>query len=214
MDNTYLSELDLSEKEMKILDAAVKVFSEKGFSASTTKEIAKNAGIAEGTIFRYYKTKKDILRGILIQTINIISSKVVIGAVEKILLTTDEKDIRHVLKEFLYDRIKLIDTIFPMARVVLTEAIFHEDVREAVYQNIIVRAIEVFEAFHKRMSEKGMLRSDVEPQALLRNILGNTAVLIAQRKLFGDKFIFDDFDKELDKMINIILYGISPQTKN
>lgn len=41
-----------------VLKAAVKIFSEKGYSAATTSEIAKEAGVAEGTIFRYFKTKK------------------------------------------------------------------------------------------------------------------------------------------------------------
>ncbi len=61
MEPLDLSSLNLPEKEQRILEAAIAVFSEKGFSAATTSEIAKNAGVAEGTIFRYFKTKKDIL---------------------------------------------------------------------------------------------------------------------------------------------------------
>lgn len=209
MDLPEFSDLDLSEKEQKILQAATTVFSEKGFSAATTGEIAKNAGVAEGTIFRYFKTKKDILRGILIQTINIISGKLVMGSVEKILLGDDDKDFKTALKELLYDRMKLVDSIFPMARVVFTEAMFHEDVREAVYNNIIERALGIFRLFHKRMMGKGMMRDDVEPEVLFRSILGNMAVLIAQKKLFADKFKIDDMDKEFDKMVDVIMYGIS-----
>ncbi|WP_446715397.1 helix-turn-helix domain-containing protein [Caloramator sp. Dgby_cultured_2] len=36
----------------------MKVFSEKGFEGSRTSEIAKEANVAEGTIFKYFKTKR------------------------------------------------------------------------------------------------------------------------------------------------------------
>ncbi len=47
-----------NERQMRILEAAVDMFGEKGYASTSTSEIAKRAGVAEGTIFRYYKTKK------------------------------------------------------------------------------------------------------------------------------------------------------------
>lgn len=209
MESSYINDLNVSEKEKKILEAAITVFSEKGFSAATTNEIARNAGIAEGTIFRYFKTKKDILRGIMIQTINIMGGKLVIQPLEKILLTSDKVDIRQIIKDVIYDRIKLLDTIFPMARIVLTEALYHDDIREAIFENIIIKSLEMFKTFHSHMTEKGLLRDDVEPEAIFRSVLGNIFILIAQKKLFGDKFRMDDFDAEIDRMVDVLLYGIS-----
>ena len=52
-----ISEKAINTKE-NIFNAAVKVFAQKGYSAATTSEIAREANTAEGTIFRYYKTKK------------------------------------------------------------------------------------------------------------------------------------------------------------
>lgn len=208
MEPLDLSGFDLPEKEEKILKAAIEVFSEKGFSAATTGEIARNAGIAEGTIFRYYKTKKDILKGILIQTINLFSGKLVMDGVEKIFIGSGDKDLRTILKELIYDRLKLVDKFFPMARIIITEALYHDDVREAIYNNIIVKALEAFTVFHSKMSERGMVRSDVEPLVLLRCILGNVFGLIIQKKFFGDKFEAGELDKEVDKMLEAILYGI------
>ena len=52
---------DMTEKQINILSAAIELFSEKGYEATATSEIAKKAKVAEGTIFRYYKTKKELL---------------------------------------------------------------------------------------------------------------------------------------------------------
>jgi len=44
-----------------ILDAAIKVFADQGFHQSTVAQIAKEAGVADGTIYLYFKNKDDIL---------------------------------------------------------------------------------------------------------------------------------------------------------
>ena len=44
-----------------ILDAAVKVFARQGFYQSTVAQIAREAGVADGTIYLYFKNKDDIL---------------------------------------------------------------------------------------------------------------------------------------------------------
>ena len=49
------------EKTKKaILDGALELFASKGFVRTTTKEISKRAGIAEGTLFNYFRTKEDL----------------------------------------------------------------------------------------------------------------------------------------------------------
>jgi AcrR family transcriptional regulator len=53
------------KRRQKIADAAVKLFAEYGFSGTTTKEIAKTAGISEASLFQHFKTKADLYAEIL-----------------------------------------------------------------------------------------------------------------------------------------------------
>lgn len=50
-----------ADKYLLILDAAIVVFAEQGFFQSTVAQIAKQAGVADGTIYLYFKNKDDIL---------------------------------------------------------------------------------------------------------------------------------------------------------
>ncbi len=50
-----------SEKYHLILDAAIKVFAKNGFFQSTVSQIAREAGVADGTIYLYFENKEDIL---------------------------------------------------------------------------------------------------------------------------------------------------------
>ncbi len=52
------------DKRERILRAAVKVFAKKGFYASRVAEIAKAAGVADGTIYLYFKNKDDVLESL------------------------------------------------------------------------------------------------------------------------------------------------------
>jgi TetR/AcrR family fatty acid metabolism transcriptional regulator len=49
------------DKRERILRAAIKVFARKGFYATRVSEIAKAAGVADGTIYLYFKNKDDVL---------------------------------------------------------------------------------------------------------------------------------------------------------
>ncbi len=50
-----------TEKYHRILEAAISVFAEEGFFNSTVSKIAHAAGVADGTIYLYFKNKNDIL---------------------------------------------------------------------------------------------------------------------------------------------------------
>lgn len=44
-----------------IIDKALQVFSSKGYHAATVEDIARAAGLAKGTLYQYFKSKKDLL---------------------------------------------------------------------------------------------------------------------------------------------------------
>jgi AcrR family transcriptional regulator len=52
------------DKRNAILDAATRLFAERGLTASPTSEISKQARVAEGTLFTYFKTKDDLINAL------------------------------------------------------------------------------------------------------------------------------------------------------
>lgn len=56
---------ELSEKQQAVLTACLELFSEKGFENTSTADIAKRAHVAEGTVYKHFRTKEDILTAIL-----------------------------------------------------------------------------------------------------------------------------------------------------
>lgn len=55
----------MEEKNRKIVDAAVELFSEKGYNKTTMQEIAETAGVGKGTIYRFFKSKDEMVSSLL-----------------------------------------------------------------------------------------------------------------------------------------------------
>ncbi|HEY1012208.1 MAG TPA: helix-turn-helix domain-containing protein, partial [Herpetosiphonaceae bacterium] len=53
----------IAARRRQILDAAAAVFAQKGFHAATIRDIARHAGIAEGTIYTYFEHNAAVLLG-------------------------------------------------------------------------------------------------------------------------------------------------------
>ncbi len=210
--NIDLSELELADKEKRILEAAIQISNEKGFSSTTTSEIAKRAGIAEGTIFRYFKTKKDIIHGIMLQALKVSSDKILLNSLSTIFKNQEQKDLKDILKDILVDRLGLVQKFFPMFRVLLNEVLYHQDMREVIYNNFVKKMEQEIMELYKMMAARGQIRTDIDPMLIMRNIIGNFMAFIAQKMLFTENFILSEADKEIDDMITLIIDGISPQS--
>jgi len=70
-------------KEDKIFEAALSLFTTKGFHGTPTSEIAKTAGVANGTLFHYFKTKEVLVNSLYLKVKNEMVEESTIG-VEKI----------------------------------------------------------------------------------------------------------------------------------
>ncbi len=55
----------MTEKQEKILHAALELFAKDGFKTTSTSKVAKHAGVSEGLIFRHFGNKDGLLQAIL-----------------------------------------------------------------------------------------------------------------------------------------------------
>jgi AcrR family transcriptional regulator len=58
----------IARRKNEILDAAARIFAEKGYANATTKEIAEAADMAEGTLYNYYGGKRELLLAVAHET--------------------------------------------------------------------------------------------------------------------------------------------------
>jgi AcrR family transcriptional regulator len=203
----HLSEEDLSKRQWDILDAATKIFSEKGFYGGRTSDIAKEANIAEGTIFRYFKTKKDLLVGLLMPLIIKFFRPLMFKSIEKIMDNENNETVNVVLKNIMMDRVTLIKKNAPLIKTVMVESIYHPELLTPLQKEIAPKFIPIIDAFFKDNIEKGNLR-DIDPRLMARSLISLIAGFSILSSSFPDIFTTDGDEKEVDKIVDILINGI------
>lgn len=201
------AEDEMTEKQRRILEAAMKLFSEKGFHASSTSEIAKEAGVAEGTIFRHFKTKKDILLALVVPAFMKFISPFILKDAKQIMedpsVTTEA-----ILKRLFKNRLELIDKNWDRMRILVQEATFHPEIKEAVIEHIARRARTIAEMFVERKKREGEFR-DLPTITITRSVFSMILGYVMFKYIaFPEEAQVLDEDKEIELMIDIFLNGV------
>ncbi|MBW2443608.1 MAG: TetR/AcrR family transcriptional regulator [Deltaproteobacteria bacterium] len=181
-----------------ILEAAIKVFARQGFYQSTVAQIAREAGVADGTIYLYFKNKDDIL----VQFFNYRTKQVFDGfraAVDQADNSLDKLRnlIRRHLMEFQQDR--------NMAVVYQVEThqssrLAEEQIREMakMYQDLVSEIVETGQ-------QEGSIRKDLYVSLVKRFILGAVDEVI-NTWLHSDKRY--DLVTMADPLVDLFIRGI------
>jgi AcrR family transcriptional regulator len=199
----------MTEKQIKIVQAAVEIFSAKGYSGSSTSEIAQKAGVAEGTIFRHYKTKKDLLLSIVAPMMTKLIAPFALKDFTKI-LEADYPEVEDFLRAVIRNRMEFARKNFPVLKIFLHEIPFQEELqaqfKEIVAKQVLLRA----EKAVKHFQAEGKL-IQLPTSTTIRLIATTIIGLILLRFLFLPEADWDE-DREIEHTIDYIMHGLAPRT--
>lgn len=201
------NEEQIAEKKLKILEAAIKVFSEKGFEGSRTSEIAKEAEVAEGTIFKYFKTKKDLLSGLLIPLSIKFLRPLIMKSAEDILKKDKENPTEEILKELFLDRLSLIKKNMPLIKTVLVEAIYHDELLEPIKEQVVPQVLQLLDSYVDSHKQNGDFK-DYNTRLISRTMMSLLMGYIVLSSIFPEFFSLNEDEKEIESIVDIFLNGV------
>lgn len=147
----------------RILRSALRLFARQGYDGTTTKDLAADAGVAEGTLFRHFPNKKAILIEVATQ-----------GWVEiltDLLTELSEMGSYKAVAQVMQRRMLHLHKNADMLRVCFMEAQFHPDLRDRIQTEVIVKMTDVAEAFFQTAMDKGIYRR-TNPRVVAQVFLG------------------------------------------
>lgn len=200
-------EEEITKRQWQIIDAAIKIFSEKGFEGSRTSEIAREADVAEGTIFRYYKTKKDLLVGLLLPLIIKFFRPLMFMSIEKIMENKEHKSIEDMMTDVFCDRIALAKKNLPLVKTILLESAYHPELLEPIRRDIAPKVIPLIDKFIQDNIKSEELR-DIEPRLVTRTFMSSIIGYLILTNAFPDIFGGGNDEQEMRKVADILLNGI------
>ncbi|MCL2215123.1 MAG: TetR/AcrR family transcriptional regulator [Treponema sp.] len=118
----------ITDKQKLIIKTAIELFSKQGYAATSTREIAQKAGVAEGSIFKLFPTKKDLILWITKHIINTALFPLISSGIGE--LTEKPFNIREdFLAAFLENRLELIQEGVPLFKILIQEIPFQPEIR-------------------------------------------------------------------------------------
>src|SRR5262245_12106322 len=121
----------IAARRNQILDAATKVFAEKGFHRATIKDVAKAAGIADGTIYNYFDSMTALMLGLL-DRLNETEDRAMS------LQQVAEGDLEAQMRSYLQHRFESIEAQgLDLLQVMMSELLVDAELREQYYQQIL-----------------------------------------------------------------------------
>nr|WP_066297331.1 TetR/AcrR family transcriptional regulator [Bacillus sp. FJAT-29937] len=201
------NEEELTDKQKKIIIAAIESFSEKGYAATSTSEIAKKAGVAEGTIFRHYKTKKDLLLGIVAPTMAKLLAPFVIKDLYKVLDTKYER-FEDFLRAMIENRVIFLKKNLPLIKILIQEIPFHPELKEQFFEHIAKKVFDRYIKVTEYYQDKGQIIEILPKQVIRLTVTTIIGYLFSRYILFPDSQWNDE--EEIELTIQFLMRGLAP----
>ncbi|MBS3792597.1 TetR/AcrR family transcriptional regulator [Candidatus Bipolaricaulota bacterium] len=161
------------ETKQKILDTTIEMISKKGYAPTTTKEIAEMAGVSEGTIFKYYGSKKDLLREIVDKTIREFKEYSVNEAIPEVFARVEDKSPRKLLYLLMAERAQFFSDHSASMQVIIQETMIDESIRETFKGEVWSEMTRVSDKIFDRAKELGQFKKEFDNETLRRVIFGS-----------------------------------------
>ena len=195
-----IQELLITARRNQILDAATQVFAEKGFHRATIKDIARVAGIADGTVYNYFENKTALMLGIFDRLKESDQRN-------EDFSKSSEVDFRSFMKAYLRHRLTILRAVnFEVFRVVLAEIMVNKELRELYYRKILEPTFSMAEAYLQQWASQQIVKP-INISLAMRAISGMVLGLIVEH-IIGDQTLESKWDELPDFLTDMILDGL------
>lgn len=189
-------------RRAQILDAAITVFAQRGFHRSTIRDVAKAAGVADGTIYNYFENKNALLLGIL-NRLNESERR------EEDLAQAGEGDMRAFFRQYVKQRFAVFTQDgMQIFQVLLSELLVNAELREQYFQQIVIPTFALAEPYFTQLAEAGKLKPIDIPLAL--RAIAATFLGLLMLRIMGDPQLKAKWDELPDVLTTLLLDGLLP----
>lgn len=192
----------IDARRTQILEAATVVFAEKGFHGATIRHIAQQAGIADGTIYIYFKTKTDLLLGILDRLNESEQRKADLGQ-------AIEGDFVAFFTAYLRHRMAVLDANFQTFRAILPDILSNAELRARYYSQVIEPTFAAAAPLFDQWVAQGLLKP-LEPLLMLR-VISSTFLGLLVLRMLGDPVAEEQWQQFPELLVEMILRGLKKE---
>lgn len=137
-------------RRAQILDAAARVFAEKGFHRATTREVAEEAGLSEGTIYYYFDSKTALVVGIM--------ARLAAAVTPSFYVAEAPEDVREFYVAVFRQRQEFVKENREMLHALLSELLTNRELRDQYRKELVAPFLSQLEEHIGSLADQGQIR--------------------------------------------------------
>lgn len=194
-DEGLRSQVKLSTQE-RILNAALDVFSEKGFHSATVDEIAERAGLGKGTLYRYFSNKETLFKELV---------RLRLGELERsaTAILDGHDDVLTMITKYLRVYFEFFDRNARLYRLIVQERMDVGDQMQDLYLRKVMRRVPQLKLKIYGASQQGVLK-DVDFHTVFYGVMGFVHGVIQK---WLDRDCAYPLEEELPGVVEVLFYG-------
>lgn len=198
--------INKKERKKHIMNAALGIFSEKGFQNATISEISKAAGVSDATVYEYFGTKEKLLFSIPEQI-----SDENTEDLQRVLPYI--KGVEGKLRAFLIMFMRLYETNPHYSNLVLLQLMSSREFRNTAAHAAIRKSAHMLLDCIKQGIDEGTFRKDADPYLIRSMLMGTVEHLFIHWHMQGMPKRENPIQDYLDPFLEIVLDGIRAKTR-
>jgi AcrR family transcriptional regulator len=183
----------------KLLRAADAAFTELGFQSATTREIARRAGVNEVTLFRHFRTRSDLVRAVIRETL-----KAEVAFMEN--HEFDGHDLRAAISDYVKAYVGVVERREAVARIVIGEGhLLPKDIQDTII-DVIGPIKERIADWLRQAQQNGLVRPEIDPMGAVEVLRDALHSAVLRWSTFGARSCPQDV--YLQTLIEVFVRGI------
>ena len=197
----------MTAKCKRILETSIDLFAKNGYANTSTSEIAKIAGVAEGTIFKHFGTKENLLLSSIMPFIfNYVLPEIILDF-EDIEISDIYPNFKSFIHELVYERFSFMSENYKVAHILLAEVLYREELRVQIVDSLKSNIMNNFDKILDYFKSQKMIKN-VPNGLIVRTVLSNIGGYIILKYILDPDGNYND-DKELKYIEELIVDAFS-----
>jgi AcrR family transcriptional regulator len=197
-----IQKLPAQERKAAIVEVAIRIFSEKGFRGTTTKELAAAVGVSEPVIYQHFSTKSELYAAIIDS-----KSQAVGKVVEDLATYLESDDDRGFFRHLAQMVLDFHDSDPAYLRLLLFSALERHELSDLFHERHATCFVEGVVRYIERRIEQGAMRP-LNATLIAHSFLGMVAQHGMDRMLASHQKCPLPRDEVIDGMVDIFMRGI------
>lgn len=195
----------VEDRREQIIDAAMRVFSQKGFIRATNKDIAREAGITAGLIYHYFENKQAVLEAIIEGRSPL---KVLRSLPPQVLALPPEMFLRFLIQQVL--NVVEGEQFVQLIRVFLPEVVHNPEMAPTA-TGVLGQALSFLTGYITSKMEGGELRR-ADASLVAQTLLGSVMGFVLRRQVLRDRAALEYTHEQIaGSIVETMLEGLLPR---